>query len=181
MKKLIKRYIPVIITCALMAGFTCINRRLGTKAFISTGVLVRQMLLLLPPVFILLGLLDVWVPREIMVKYMGKGSGIGGIFLSILLGSCTSGPLYAAFPVTAVFMKKGVTFTNIMIFLGAWSTTKIPMLLFEGSNLGWKFALTRLFTDIPGIIIIAFTLKKIISADEIQKLYDSAEQSLENA
>lgn len=132
------------------------------------------MLLVIPPIFILLGLLDVWVPRETMIKFMGEGSGLKGILLAIIIGSAAAGPLYGAFPVAAVFMKKGVKFMNILIFIGAWSTTKIPMFLFEIASLGSKFAITRLIIDIPGIIIIAFILSKIVSKNEVQKLYDHA-------
>lgn len=38
-----------------------------------------EMLSIIPPIFILLGLLDVWVQRETMIKLMGKESGILGI------------------------------------------------------------------------------------------------------
>jgi len=134
------------------------------------------MAFVIPPVFILLGLLDIWVPKETMIKFMGEGSGIKGVILSIIIGSAAAGPLYGAFPVAAVFMKKGVKFTNILIFIGAWSTTKIPMLLFEISALGKTFALTRLAIDIPGIIIIAYILAAFISKDEIKKIYKNAER-----
>ena len=59
----------------------------------------------------------------------------------------------SAFPIAAVFMKKGVSFSNILIFIGAWSTTKIPMFLYESSALGMRFATARLLINIPGIII----------------------------
>lgn len=72
-------------------------------------------------------------------------------------------------------MKKGVKFSNILIFLGAWSTTKIPMLLFEGSNLGWTFTITRLIVDIPGIIIMAKLIVSVLSKEEINELYKNAE------
>jgi len=65
---------------------------------------------------------------------------------------------------------------NILIFIGAWSTTKIPMLLFEISALGKSFALTRLLIDIPGIIIIAYILSAFTSKDEIKELYKNAEK-----
>jgi uncharacterized membrane protein YraQ (UPF0718 family) len=76
--------------------------------------------------------------------------------------------------VAAVFMKKGVKFTNILIFIGAWSTTKIPMLLFEAAALGTEFAVTRLLVDIPGIILIAMILEKMVSKAEIEKIYLNA-------
>lgn len=174
MKALLKRYRFFILTVLVVCILTVFNIELGLKAFSVVAYSFKEMALVIPPVFILLGLLDVWVPREIMMRYMGDGSGIKGVILSILLGSAAAGPLYGAFPIAAVFMKKGVKFTNILIFIGAWSTTKIPMFLFEMSSLGSKFAITRLLVDIPGIIIIAYLLTIFISKDEIKKIYINA-------
>jgi hypothetical protein len=83
------------------------------------------MLSVLPPIFILLGLLDVWVDRATMMKFTGKGSGLKGVLIAFLLGSAAAGPLYAAFPVAGVMLKKGSSLFNVFIFIGAWSTTKI--------------------------------------------------------
>lgn len=174
--KLLKRFRFFIASVLIIAIITVFNHSLGLKALGIAGFSFKEMLLVIPPVFILLGLLDVWVPREIMIKYMGEGSGIKGIILAILLGSAAAGPLYGAFPVAAVFMKKGVKFSNILIFIGAWSTTKIPMFLFELSALGHAFAVTRLLIDIPGIIIIAYILKALISRGEVDRVYKNAEK-----
>jgi uncharacterized membrane protein YraQ (UPF0718 family) len=152
-----------------------INQELGMKALQVTGYSLREMILVIPPIFILLGLLDVWVPRETMIKYMGDHSGVKGVVLAFLIGSAAAGPLYGAFPVAAVFMKKGVKFSNVLIFIGAWSTTKIPMFLFELSALGARFALTRLLVDIPGILLMSMILSKQLSKKDIQVLYTKAE------
>ena len=126
MKKILIRYRVFIIAALVLGVFAIFNHQIGLKAINLSAYQFKQMLLIVPPVFILLGLLDVWVPRETMVKYMGEGSGLKGILLSFFIGSAAAGPLYGAFPVAAVFMKKGVKFSNILIFIGAWSTTKIP-------------------------------------------------------
>lgn len=175
MKKILKRYLAFVIALAAVLILTVINKQIGFKALgISAGTF-KEMLLIIPPIFVLLGLLDVWVPRETMMKYMGEGSGLKGIVLAFVLGSAAAGPLYGAFPIAAVFMKKGVKFMNILIFLGAWSTTKVPMFMFETASLGLKFSLTRLLVDIPGIILIAFTLSKLMRKEEVEELYKNAE------
>ena len=174
MKAVLIRYRAFFVVAAAFAVLTVTNRELGFKALSITAFSVKEMLLVIPPIFVLLGLLDVWVPRETMMKYMGNDSGIKGVVLSIIIGSVAAGPLYGAFPVAAVFMKKGVKFSNILIFIGAWSTTKIPMLLFEISSLGARFAITRLLVDIPGIIIIATILAKLIPKKEVERLYEQA-------
>lgn len=175
MKELLKKYRFLIITVIATSMLILINRDVGIKALNITGSNLGEMLIVIPPVFILLGLLDVWVPGEIMMKYMGESSGLKGIILSVVLGSISAGPLYAAFPIASVFMKKGVKFTNILIFIGAWSTTKIPMFLFEISALGSGFAITRLLADIPGIIIIAHILSIIIPRREVMKICEQTE------
>lgn len=173
--KVLKRYKFFVITVLLLFIITIVNRSLGIKAMHIAGYSIKEMIFVIPPVFILLGLLDIWVPREIMMKYMGEGSGVKGIILAIILGSAAAGPLYGAFPIAAVFIKKGVKFSNIYIFIGAWSTTKIPMFLFEMSALGLPFAVTRLLVDIPGIILIAYTLSFLTPKREIEKIYKNAE------
>jgi uncharacterized membrane protein YraQ (UPF0718 family) len=174
--KNIKKYKFFIITLIMLIILFFINYSLGVKALSITAFSFKEMVLVIPPVFILLGLLDTWVPKETIVKYMGEDSGIKGVLLSLLIGSAAAGPLYGAFPVAAVFMKKGVKFTNIMIFLGAWSTTKIPMILFEMASLGTKFAFTRLIVDIFGIIIISRIISNLIPKKEIAKIYFNAEK-----
>ncbi|MDF2951566.1 MAG: putative permease [Anaerocolumna sp.] len=175
MKKIVKRYRAFIIVLSILLVLTFINKELGSKALSISANQIKEMLLVIPPIFVLLGLLDVWVPKETMIKYMGEGSGLKGVILSFLIGSAAAGPLYGAFPVAAVFMKKGVKFMNILIFIGAWSTTKIPMFLFESAALGSQFAITRLLIDIPGIIIIAFILSRLVSKQEVDEIYERAE------
>jgi uncharacterized membrane protein YraQ (UPF0718 family) len=110
-----------------------------------------------------------------MVKLMGEKSGIRGILLAFAVGSIAAGPLYGAFPVAAVFMKKGVKFSNILIFIGTWSCAKIGMVLFEIAALGAKFAFTRLIVDIPVILIMAFFITYLVGETEIKKIYKNVE------
>ncbi len=173
--KIFKKFILFIIALTALIAVLIINLKTGLRALNVIGFSFKEMALVLPPLFILLGLLDVWVPKEKMMRYMGEGSGIKGIILAIIIGSVAAGPLYAAFPVAAALMRKGVKFTNILIFIGAWSTTKVPMLLFEISALGARFAMTRLAIDIFGIIIIAYVLYIIVSKREVKELYYKAE------
>ncbi len=172
--KIIKRYMFFLVTVLIMLILYIINRDIGEKALNITGYSLKEMMFIIPPVFVLLGLLDVWVPRQTMVKYMGEGSGIKGILLSIFLGSAAAGPLYGAFPIAGVFMMKGAKFSNVLLFIGAWSTTKIPMFLFELSALGAQFAITRLLLSMVGIFVIAFVVDKLMNRQEVGKMYENA-------
>jgi len=176
LKPMIKKYRAFLLTAVALLLLTLVNRDLGMEALGISTFSIKEMILVIPPIFVLLGLLDIWVSKETMIRYMGEGSGLKGILLAIFIGSAAAGPLYGAFPVAAVFMKKGVKFSNILIFIGAWSTTKIPMLLFEAASLGVKFTLTRFLIDIPGIIIIAVILSRMFSREEVDAIYANAEK-----
>jgi len=172
--KVIKRYRFFIILLVINTVILIVKPDIGLKSLQLTKSNALEMLSILPPVFILLGLLDVWVKRETMIKFMGEKSGIIGVLLAFLLGSAAAGPLYAAFPVAAVLLKKGSKFSNVLIMIGAWSTTKIPLLLFEASSMGIKFMITRFILNIFGIAIIAYTVEKLLSRREIDKIYNNA-------
>jgi len=182
-KQFAKRYAfsaaAVAVLAVLVIFFPSIQiggqtKPLGSAALSVTLFSFKEMLLVIPPIFVMLGLLDVWVPRETMVRFMGDGSGLRGAALAVFLGSAAAGPLYAAFPVAAVFMKKGASFFNVVLFLGAWSTTKIPMLLFELASMGPLFTLARLGMSLIGITLIAFVVSRVTGRNEIARIYENA-------
>lgn len=110
---------------ALLAGLWLVAPSRGVDAAHTIGMSMREMLVVIPPVFVLLGLLDVWVSRERLMQFMGPGAGPRGTAIAFIMGSAAAGPLYAAFPIATVLMRKGCSFFNVMVFIGAWSTTKI--------------------------------------------------------
>jgi uncharacterized membrane protein YraQ (UPF0718 family) len=113
----------------------------------------------IPFMFVLVGLFDVWVPKEKIQKHIGEESGIKGSVLVILLAMLQAGPLYGAFPVSYILYKKGCSAKNIFIYLGAFSTIKIPMLGFEVSFLGLKFSIMRTLITLPLFILIAVIME----------------------
>ncbi|NPV71841.1 MAG: permease [Firmicutes bacterium] len=129
-----------------------------------------EMLSIIPPIFLLLGLMDVWVPRETFVKYMGDRSGIVGIALAVFIGAFAAGPLYGAFPVASMMLRKGASFYNVMVLLGAWSTLKIPMFLFETASLGARFSVTRWTTNIPVILVISRLITAMLGQEEVDSI-----------
>lgn len=174
--KTLKKYSFFIITSIALISLAFINMSLATQATTTIRNSFKEMLLILPPVFILLGLLDIWVEGETMIKFMGEGSGLLGSILAFLVGSAAAGPLYVAFPIAAAFMNKGVKFTNILIFLGAWSTTKIPMLLFESASLGFWFTVVRFILNLAIITMMAFIINRLLNPKGKEAIYQKASQ-----
>ncbi len=138
----------------------------GRDSFRISGENLLEMLLVLPPIFVILGLADVWIERDTMMRFLGEKSGLKGVLVSFLMGAFAAGPLYAAFPVARIMLKKGAKLSNVFVFVGAWSCTKLPQLLFETSNLGWRYTLIRFAGNIVGILLIALVLDRLTPAAE---------------
>jgi len=172
MMKLIKRYRIFILLLIVNIIVGLLVPEIGLRSFNLTIQNFTEMILIIPPIFVLLGLLDVWVDKNTMMKYTGERSGIKGILIAFLLGSAAAGPLYAAFPIASVMMKKGSSLFNVFVFIGAWSTTKIPMLTFEAASLGFTFMITRLILSIIGIMIIAIIVDRSLSSDQQKAIYE---------
>ena len=172
MKALFKRYRVFLILLAANVAVGLAMPEIGWKSLNLTKQNLLEMLSVIPPIFVLLGLLDVWVDRATMIKYTGKGSGLKGALIAFLLGSAAAGPLYAAFPVAGVMLKKGSSLLNVFIFIGAWSTTKIPLLTFEAASLGQNFMLIRLCLSIAGIVAIAAVTQRSLNAHQQKEVYE---------
>ena len=118
----------------------------------------------LPPMFLLLGLFDVWVPRRIVERYLGEGAGVAAVPWVMLLGMIQMGPLYAAYPVAMSLWRKGCTPRNVFIYLGAFTTAKIPMVGFEVAFLGWRFSLARVLLTVPVFILVGVATARLLPA-----------------
>ena len=172
-KMILRRYKLFLTALLVLFILHFVNPSLAQNTAATALDSFREMLSLLPPIFVLLGLIDVWAPKEVMMRYLGEHAGFKGIVISYLFGAVAAGPLYAAFPVAMMLVRKGCSYRNLMIFMGAWSTIKITMLLYEISSLGLQFTLTRMALNIAGIFIIAAIMNAVVdkaSKDEIVEI-----------
>jgi uncharacterized membrane protein YraQ (UPF0718 family) len=158
------------VAVAAVAGLWAHGRFLGGFAFgLRAGDNLRdfllEMALVLPPMFVLVGLFEVWVPRAVVERHAGRRAGVAAIPWMVLLATVQAGPLYGAFPVAVGLWRKGCAPRNVFIYLGAFSAMKIPMLTFEVAFLGWSFSLARTLITLPVFIVIGFVMERLLPAD----------------
>ncbi len=155
----------LIISAILLSIFPDRKR---TVIDISSNFFI-EMMLILPAIMVMLGLFEVWVPKNIVVKYIGKASGMKGILLSLTLGALPTGPLYIAFPMAAALIRKGAKISNIVIFLSAWACIKIPQEMVELQFLGLHFMLSRLILTVAFVIIMGLLIEMIMKWRHFEK------------
>lgn len=137
------------------------------------------MLEILPVVFVLTALIEVWVPRETILKHLGKDAGVKGTIAAFLLGSFSAGPIYAAFPITTTLYRKGASTKNIVIILSTWAVTKVPMLANEAKFLGLKYMAIRWILTSVSIYIMAVLLDRFSTIQLKEK--DSSKVSIDES
>lgn len=144
-----------------------VNMEKGMVALGNTVYYLKEMLIIMPVVFLLTALIDAWIPKNMIMKALGDNSGIKGSFTALALGSISAGPIYAAFPVAKTLLKKGASVGNIVVILSAWAVIKIPMLANEVKFLGPKFMIARWIFTVTAIFIMGYITSKIVKIDDI--------------
>ncbi|MDN5352836.1 MAG: hypothetical protein PWQ12_1757 [Clostridiales bacterium] len=123
---------------------------------------LAEMAEIMPVVFFLTTIIEVFVPQKVIVKHLGESSGLRGNLLALLLGSFSAGPIYAAFPVCKMLRSKGAGISNITIILSAWAVVKVPMLITEAKFLGPTFMITRWILTVIAILIMGRLTERLL-------------------
>lgn len=165
--KIIKENIFSIVIIIVYTLIFIFKPETGMTAVSNSGYYLKEMLMIMPVIFVLTALLDVWVQKKTIMKYLGKQSKFKGIILSFLLGGISAGPIYAAFPVCIMLHKKGALIRNIVIILSSWAVIKIPMLLNEVKFLGIKFMVVRWILTVIAIAIFSWITSKIVKDSDL--------------
>ena len=127
----IKQNLFLVFIVLCYAVIILIKPQMGFQAIKNSGYYIKEMLLIMPVILVLAALLDTWVPKQTIIKYLGQESKLKGVFLSFALGAISAGPVYAAFPICIMLHKKGASIRNIVIILSSWAVIKLPMLIYE--------------------------------------------------
>lgn len=114
---------------------------LGTKA---AATMTLQILPLLLCAFLVAGLVQAMLPKELVSQWVGDESGLRGLLIGSAAGALTPGGPYVSLPIVAGLLKSGAGTGTMVAFLtswGLWSVARLPM---EVGILGWRFTGIRL-------------------------------------
>lgn len=175
MKKL-KRFTAPILILLVFIGLAIGMPETAARSSKVTWDYFKEMALIMPPVFILMGLMEVWIPKDKIHKWLGSGSGVKGAVIAFGLGTLPTGPLYVAFPMTATLIRKGASISNMVMFLGSWAALKIPQLMVEIKFLGISFTLVRFVLTLFALVLIGFVMEVILRRNPDQAWLDRGEQ-----
>jgi uncharacterized membrane protein YraQ (UPF0718 family) len=107
--------------------------------------------------FLIAGMVQVLIPREIIARWIGGESGIRGILIGTVAGGLAPGGPYVSLPIAAGLLRSGAGIGTMVAFLTGWSLWAFSRLPMELGILGWKVMLVRLactffFPPVAGLI-----------------------------
>ncbi|MFW6269894.1 MAG: permease [Bacillota bacterium] len=142
------------------------NFNFGERIGENFMIFARDMVLILPPAFVIIGLFEIWVKQETIEKSFGQVSGFRKYIYSILLAATTVGGTFVSFPVANSLYHKGAGYNAIFTYITSASLVMIPMSIMEASILGLKFTAIRIGISLPFVVLSSALLGQYFSSQD---------------
>lgn len=116
---------------------------LALDGLLSAWGTLRRNAVLLVLGFVLAGLAQVLVPRELIGRWLGPEAGIKGVLLGCVAGGLVPGAPYATFPLVGSLYRSGASLGAVVGFVAAWSLWSVSRLPVEVALIDPRPALIR--------------------------------------
>lgn len=113
-------------------------------------------------ILILVSLLLFIVPPEMIVKYLGAGSGAIGFAIAAIIGSITLIPGFISYPIASGLLKQGASYSTIAVFMTTLMMVGVVTLPLEIKYFGKKVAILRNALNFIVAIIIGILIGIIL-------------------
>lgn len=123
--------------------------------FRETGSLLGKVAPNLIIGFTLAGFLTMLLPQDLVVRWMGAGSGWKGLLVGSAAGTLTPGGPFTHFPILASLLTRGAAVGPVCAYIAAWAMLGVHrILVWESPILGWKFVAIRFVSSffVPPIV-----------------------------
>jgi uncharacterized membrane protein YraQ (UPF0718 family) len=128
----------ILLTIAFWQG-----RDLPLAGLLAAGRTVWRNLPILVLGFVIAGLVQVLVPKELISRWLGAQAGIKGVLIACVVGGLVPGSPYAVFPLVAALYQAGAGLGSVVAFVSAWSLWSVSRLPVEMALIDPKPALAR--------------------------------------
>ncbi len=110
-------------------------------------------------IFLLLGVLNEFVPRDVIFRYMGNARGIKDHLLALFFGSIAAGPPATAYPLGKGLLAKGAAVSVVAVFLAAWVKVGFISLGVELKSFGKEFVIWRNLVALVSCLLIGLLIQ----------------------
>ena len=132
----------------------------------NAGMTLWNNLVILLVGFLLAGLIQVIIPKDLIANWLGNKAGFRAVLIGCVAGGLIPGSPYAAFPIAAGFYNAGAGLGAMVGYITAWSLWSVTRLPVEIAIIDPKLALIRYgitFVVPPIAGSVAYLLSKTIN------------------
>jgi len=113
-------------------------------------------------IFLIIGLLQNFLSKEAVGKFLLNFKGFIGIIAGEFVGSIMMGPAASGYPIAKYLFDNGATVSLVSAFLLSWVMIGFISMPLEYKDLGKKFMLVRNILTLIGIIIMSLIMEALI-------------------
>jgi len=113
-------------------------------------------------ILILISLLLFIIPPEIIIKYLGAGSGALGFAIAAVVGSITLIPGFISYPIAAGLLQQGAAYSTVAVFMTTLMMVGVVTLPLEIKYFGRRTAILRNLLNLFAAIIIGILIGIIL-------------------
>lgn len=135
--------ILVLIAILLLFYALITNKSQAIEGIKLAGNTLWKNLALLLAGFLMAGLVQVMVPKEVISNWLGNASGFKGVLIGCAAGGLIPGSPYAVFPLAGGFYQAGAGLGAMVGFISAWALWSVSRLPTEIALINPKVALIR--------------------------------------
>ena len=117
----------------------------GLRVALTTTLQVMPLLIF---AFIVAGMAQALVPKELLSRWIGAESGARGILVGSLVGGLTPGGPYVSLPIAAGLFGSGASVGTVVAYMTGWSIWSVSNLPMYVGFLGWRVTLIRVISTL---------------------------------
>jgi uncharacterized membrane protein YraQ (UPF0718 family) len=156
-------WISTVVMAVLSAAALVLAYQKGrhVEGLANAGNLALQVMPLLVFAFLLAGLLQELIPRELISQWIGHESGFKGILVGSAAGAFLPGGPFVTLPIVMGFIKIGTSIPVAVAMISGWALFSLPRLPMEVGILGPRLALIR-FASVIVLAPLAGLIARVI-------------------
>jgi len=138
--------VPTVLMGILALSLVIFGQTRGGVSSRGLSIALRMTIEILPLLlfaFVVAGMVQVLLPKDLVARWVGTESGIRGLFIGTVAGGLAPGGPYVSLPIAAGLLKAGAGVGTMVAFLTGWSLWAVNRIPMDIGILGWKLALIR--------------------------------------
>jgi len=116
---------------------------LPREGLLAAGRTLWRNLAILLLGFLIAGLVQVLIPKDLITRWLGAEAGFKGVLIGCAAGGLVPGSPYAVFPLVAALYQAGAGLGAVVGFVSAWALWSVTRLPVEMALIGPRPALVR--------------------------------------